>query len=584
MTFSLHGIGVSRGYAIGRTYLLQRNQMEIAEYAIPDAIIEDEIRRFLASLDVARQQLQAIRLQIPPTAPGDLTAFIDTHLLMLQDATFTEVPVQLIRSRKCNAEWALKIQRDSLVQIFDQMDDPYLRTRKDDVDHIVRRVQRILVTEDPAGAANPDYTEPAPSWLEGRVIVADDLTPADTILMQHQGVQAFVTEYGGPLSHTAILARSLGIPAVVGARNARAWLGHDEPVIVDGRQGAILVGLDERILRYYRHKQQLERREQRELGKLKGKPAITRDGLTIGLYANIEQPEDATAVRDVAADGVGLYRTEFLFMNRTETPDEEEHLASYLHVIKVLDGIPVTIRTADLGADKQVDGGRGGSVSTNPALGLRAIRMCLKDLAMFRPQLRAILRASAYGPVRMMIPMLSAIQEVFQVLRLVAETRQELRDRGLAFDEKLPIGGMIEVPAAAVCAPQFARYLDFLSIGTNDLIQYTLAIDRVDDEINYLYDPLHPAVLMLIHNTIRAGHKAGIPVSLCGEMAGDPRYTRLLLGLGLTEFSMHPTGLLEIKRAVQDSHVGELREAVRHLLRTTDAEKYAEALKGIAQN
>lgn len=584
MTFSLHGIGVSRGYAIGRTYLLQRNQMEIAEYAIPDAIIEDEIRRFLNSLDVARKQLQEIRQQIPPTAPGDLTAFIDTHLLMLQDVTFTEAPVQLIRARKCNAEWALKIQRDLLVQVFEQMDDPYLRTRKDDVDHVVRRVQRILVTEDPSSAGNPDYAEPSPSRLEGRVIVADDLTPADTILMQHQGVQAFITEYGGPLSHTAILARSLGIPAVVGARNARAWLGHDEPVIVDGRQGAILVGLDERILRYYRQKQQQERREQRELSKLKGKPAITRDGMTIGLYANIEQPEDATAVRDVAADGVGLYRTEFLFMNRAETPDEEEHLASYLHVIKVLDGSPVTIRTADLGADKQVDGGRGGPVSTNPALGLRAIRMCLKDLAMFRPQLRAILRASAFGPVRMMIPMLSAIQEVFQVLRLVAETRQELRDRGLAFDEKLPIGGMIEVPAAAVCAPQFARYLDFLSIGTNDLIQYTLAIDRVDDEINYLYDPLHPAVLMLIHNTIRAGHKAGIPVSLCGEMAGDPRYTRLLLGLGLTEFSMHPTGLLEIKRAVQNSHVGELSEAVRHLLRTTDAEKYAEALKSIAQN
>ncbi len=584
MTFSLHGIGVSRGYAIGRTYLLQRNQMEIAEYAIPDAIIEDEIRRFLNSLDIARKQLQEIRQQIPPTTPGDLTAFIDTHLLMLQDVTFTEAPVQLIRTRKCNAEWALKIQRDLLVQVFEQMDDPYLRTRKDDVDHVVRRVQRILVTEDPASAGNPDYAEPSASRLEGRVIVADDLTPADTILMQHQGVQAFVTEYGGPLSHTAILARSLGIPAVVGARNARAWLGHDEPVIVDGRQGAILVGLDERILRYYRHKQQQERREQRELSKLKGKPAITRDGMTIGLYANIEQPEDATAVRDVAADGVGLYRTEFLFMNRTEAPDEEEHLASYLHVIKVLDGSPVTIRTADLGADKQVDGGRGGPVSTNPALGLRAIRMCLKDLAMFRPQLRAILRASAFGPVRMMIPMLSTIQEVFQVLRLVAETRQELRDRGLAFDEKLPIGGMIEVPAAAVCAPQFAHYLDFLSIGTNDLIQYTLAIDRVDDEINYLYDPLHPAVLMLIHNTIRAGHKAGIPVSLCGEMAGDPRYTRLLLGLGLTEFSMHPTGLLEIKRAVQNSHVGELSEAVRHLLRTTDAEKYAEALKRIAQN
>ena len=584
MPFSLHGIGVSRGYAIGRTYLLQRNQVEITEYTIPDTIVEDEVRRFLNSLDLARQQLREIRVRVPTTAPGDITAFIDTHLLMLQDATLTEVPIQLIRARKCNAEWALKLQRDSLVQVFEEMDDPYLRTRKDDVDHVVRRVLRILVTEDPTYLSDPDFAELASSRLEGRVIIADDLTPADTILMQHQGVLAFVTEYGGPLSHTAILARSLGIPAVVGARNARTYLGHDEPVIVDGRQGVILVGLDERILRYYRHKQQEERRQQRELNKLKGKPAVTHDGVRIGLHANIELPEDAMAVRDVAADGIGLYRTEFLFMNRADVPDEEEHLASYLHVIKTLEGIPITIRTADLGADKQVDGGREGPVSTNPALGLRAIRMCLKDLGMFRPQLRAILRASAHGSVRVMIPMLSTIHEVFQVLRLVAETKKELHDRGLAFDEKLPVGGMIEIPAAAVCADQFARYLDFLSIGTNDLIQYTLAIDRVDDEVNYLFDPLHPAVLMLIRNTIRAGHKAGIPVSLCGEMAGDSRYTRLLLGLGLTEFSMHPTTLLEIKKVIQDSDVGELSEVVRRLLRTTDAEKYAEILKGIARN
>ncbi len=584
MPFSLHGIGVSRGYAIGRTYLLQRNQPEITEYTIPDAIVEDEVQRFLNGLNLARQQLRDIRLRIPATAPGDISTFIDTHLLMLEDASFTETPVKLIRSLKCNAEWALKMQRDSLVQVFEEMDDPYLRTRKDDVEHVVRRVQRILATEDPAYLNDPDYSELTSTRLEGRIIVADDLTPADTILMQHQGVLAFVTEYGGPLSHTAILARSLGIPAVVGARNARTYLGHDEPVIVDGRQGVILVGLDERILRYYRHKQQEERRQQRELNKLKGKPAITRDGATIGLFANIELPEDAVAVRDVAADGVGLYRTEFLFMNRPDVPDEEEHLASYLHVIKILEGSPVTIRTADLGADKQVDGGRGGPVCTNPALGLRAIRLCLKDLAMFRPQLRAILRASAYGPVRMMIPMLSSIQEVFQVLRLVAETKQELSERGLAFDERLPVGGMIEIPAAAVCATQFARYLDFLSIGTNDLIQYTLAIDRVDDEINYLYDPLHPAVLMLVRNTIRAGQRAGIPVSLCGEMAGDPRYTRLLLGLGLNQFSMHPTGLLEIKRIIQDSDVGELTDVVRRLLRTTDAEKYAETVKTIAQN
>ncbi|MDS4028587.1 MAG: phosphoenolpyruvate--protein phosphotransferase [Candidatus Contendobacter sp.] len=584
MPFSLHGIGVSRGYAIGRTYLLERNQPEITEYTIPDAIVEDEVQRFLNSLAVARQQLRDIQTRIPATAPSDVTAFIDTHLLMLEDVTFTEAPVRLIRAHRCNAEWALKIQRDSLVQVFDDMDDPYLRTRKDDVDHVVRRIQRILLAEDPAYLNDPGYAELVASRLEGRIVVADDLTPADTILMQHQGVLAFVTEYGGPLSHTAILARSLGIPAVVGARNARAYLGVDEPVIVDGRQGIILVGLDERILRYYRHKQQQERREQRELNKLKGQPAVTRDGVLIGLHANIELPEDALAVREVVADGIGLYRTEFLFMNRTDVPDEEEHLASYLHVIKTLEGKPVTIRTADLGADKQVDGVRSGPVCTNPALGLRAIRMCLKDLAMFRPQLRAILRASAHGPVRMMVPMLCNIHEVFQVLRLMAETKQELRDRGLAFDEKLPVGGMIEIPAAAVCADQFAHYLDFLSIGTNDLIQYTLAIDRVDDEINYLYDPLHPAVLMLIRNTLRAGHKAGIPVSLCGEMAGDPRYTRLLLGLGLTEFSMHSSNLLEVKRAIQDSYVGALTETIQRLLRTTDAEKYAEILKDIAQN
>jgi len=584
MPFSLHGIGVSRGYAIGRTYLLQRNQPEITEYTIPDNIVEDEVQRFLNSLDLARRQLQDIRGRVSATAPGDIAAFIDTHLLMLQDASFTEAPIHLIRSRRCNAEWALKIQHDLLVQMFEQMDDPYLRTRKDDVNHVVRRVQRILVTDDPAYFNDPDYTELASSRLEGRVIIADDLTPADTILMQHQGVLAFVTEYGGPLSHTAILARSLGIPAVVGARNVRSYLGHDEPVIVDGRQGVILVGLDERILLYYRHKQREERRQQRELNKLKGKPAVTRDGITIGLYANIELPEDAVAVQDVVADGVGLYRTEFLFMNRADFPDEEEHLASYLHVIKTLEGIPITIRTADLGADKQLDSRRGGQVSTNPAMGLRAIRMCLKDLGMFRPQLRAILRASAHGSVRMMIPMLSSIQEVFQVLKLVEETKQELRERGLAFDERLPVGGMIEVPAAAVCADQFARYMDFLSIGTNDLIQYTLAIDRVDDEVNYLFDPLHPAVLALIHHTIRAGQKAGIPVSLCGEMAGDSRYTRLLLGLGLTEFSMHPTALLEIKKIIQGSIVSELNATVRRLLRTTDAEKYAEILKDIAQN
>ena len=497
---------------------------------------------------------------------------------MMDDSALNDAIVELIRTRFCNAEWALQIQRDALAQVFDAMDDPYLRTRKDDIDHVVRRIQRILLADDPSFLTEPGYAEPTTNRLEGRIVVADDLTPADTILMQNQGVLAFVTEYGGPLSHTAILARSLGIPAVVGARHARAYLQNDEPAIIDGQQGVILVGLDERILRYYRHQQREEQRGQRELGKLKTTPAITRDGVSVKLYANIELPEDAVAVREVAADGVGLYRSEFLFLNRSDFPDEEEHLASYLHVIMSLEGKPVTIRTADLGADKPMTGGHGGPSSANPALGLRAIRMCLKNPAMFRPQLRAILRASAHGPVRIMIPMLCTVQEVFQVLRLIAEIKQELLDRGLPFDEQVPIGGMIEVPAAAVCAEQFARYLDFLSIGTNDLIQYSLAIDRVDDEVNYLYDPLNLAVLRLIRHTLRAGHKAGIPVSLCGEMAGDPRYTRLLLGLGLREFSMHPNNVLRVKSVIQQSETKSLTPLARRLLRTTDPDQYAKLL------
>lgn len=584
MPFALHGIGVSRGYAIGTTYLLQRNQPEITEYTIPENIVEDEVQRFLNSLAVAHRQLEEIRQRIPAANYHDIAAFIDTHLLMLQDISLTEAPIHLIRSRRCNAEWALKTQHELLVQVFEQMDDPYLRNRRDDVDHVVRRVQRILVADDPGYLNEAQPVELTANRLEGRVIVADDLTPADTILIQHQGVRAFVTEYGGPLSHTAILARSLGIPAVVGARNARDYLSHDEQVIVDGRNGLLLVGLDDRILGYYRQKQREEHQQQLGLKKLKGKPAVTDDGVEIHLYANIELPEDAAAVRDVVADGVGLYRTEFLFMNRSDFPDEEEHLAAYLHVIKILEGQPITIRTADLGADKQLEDGRAGQVCTNPAMGLRAIRMCLHDLGMFRPQLRAILRASAYGNVRVMIPMLASIQEVLQVLQLLEEAKQELRDAGIAFNEKLPVGGMIEVPAAAVCANQFAHYLDFLSIGTNDLIQYTLAIDRVDDEVNYLFNPLHPAVLALIRHTIRAGRKANIPVSLCGEMAGDARYTRLLLGLGLTEFSMHPSALLEIKKIIQNNRIDTLAATVRRLLRTTDVEQYANILKEIAEN
>ncbi len=578
MMFSLHGVGVARGCAIGKVALLQRNQPEISEYTLPEAIVEDEVQRFLDGVARARQQLQEIRARLPATIPADTAAFIDIHLLMLEDSMLTQAPVKLIRTRRCNAEWALKLQRDLVVQVFEAMDDPYLRVRRDDIDHVVRRIQRILLADEAA------CTDLVATRLEDRIVIADDLTPADTILMQQQGMSAFVTEHGGPLSHTAILARSLGIPAVVGVRNARRYVRDDEWLIVDGQQGVVLVGPDAAMLAFYRWKQQQEQGQLRELGKLKEQPALTRDAVSIGLYANIELPEDAVLVRQVGAAGIGLYRTEFLFMNRTDLPDEEEHLASYLHVIKILEDQPITIRTVDLGADKRLDGEQGATVVANPALGLRAIRLCLKNQELFRPQLRAILRASAFGAIRMMIPMLSTLQELFQVLRLVEDTKRELQARGQRFDARLPVGAMIEVPGAAICAPYFARHVDFLSIGTNDLIQYTLAIDRIDDAVNYLYDPLHPAVLRLIHVTIRAGRKARIPVSLCGEMAGDPRYTRLLLGMGLTEFSMHPNNLLEVKRMIRNSDLSKLTPIAKRLLQTTDAGKLAELLSAITEN
>ena len=576
-SLAIHGIGVSRGYAIGRVYRLQRAQAEIVEYSIAPERLEAEIERLRAALELARAELQAVRDRIPSNSPPDIAAFIDTHLLMLNDSLLAKAPLEIIRSQRCNAEWALKIQCDRIVQVFEEMDDDYLRTRKDDVNHVVARIQHILL----AGNDGP-LTEPLLPRFTDRIVIADDLSPADTILMQNQGVLAFVTEYGGPLSHTAILARSLEIPAIVGARQARRYLRDDEIVVVDGQQGVILAGLDETLLDYYRAKQTEDQSRRQALSALSQQPALTLDGVQVELQANIELPEDSAAALRVAAESVGLYRTEFLFMNRADPPDEEEQLAAYLDAMRAMEYRPITIRTLDLGADKQVDGGRSDSpLAHNPALGLRAIRLCLKEPDLFRPQLRAILRASWHGPLRLMLPMLSSIQEVQQTLLLIAQLKQELREEGHSFDECLPIGGMIEVPAAAIAAPLFARQLNFLSIGTNDLIQYTLAIDRIDDEVNYLYDPLHPAVLQLIRMTIQAGQNAGIPVGLCGEMAGESRYTKLLLGLGLRQFSMHPANLLEVKQVITQSDCQALQAQTDALLQTHESERFVEQLLGI---
>ncbi len=560
--FTIHGVGASKGIAIGKVHIVDHGQFEVSERSIKPARVKNEIARFHRALRSARNELSAVKDKIPPDTATDVGAFIDTHLLMLEDSALTNAPVKFIREKLCNAEWALKVQRDALVAVFEAMDDPYLRTRKDDIDHVVNRIQRILLKRNkPARgrSANP---------LSDRIVFADDLTPADTVLMQHQGISAFLTEFGGPNSHTAILARSFRIPAVVGLHSARAYLRDEELVIVDGQRGVIIVDPDRTTIRHFERRRREIDRQVIARKRLRKSPVVTSDGESIVLQANVELPSDMHAAAQVGAAGIGLYRTEYLFMNREEPPGEEEQYRAYLKMVNALKGAPVTIRTLDLGADKQVDGSRPGApVSSNPALGLRAVRLCLKEHSLFRPQLRAILRVSARHPVRLMIPMLSNMQELLQVLQLIKECERELKTEGIAFDSNMPVGAMIEVPAAAVCADLFARRLDFLSIGTNDLIQYTIAIDRIDDEVSYLYDPLHPAVLRLIQMTINAGKKVGIPVAMCGEMAGDALYTRLLLGLGLKEFSVHPNALLEVKQAINETHIGDARKLAKRIMR-----------------
>jgi phosphotransferase system enzyme I (PtsI) len=575
MSLALTGIGISRGVAIGKAHIVVRGSIEVLESAIPAQFIEDEVIRYLDAVATARSQLRAIRDRIPKETRVDITAFIDTYLLMLEDAMIVDTPVELIRDTGCNAEWALKQQRDAVVEVFEKMNDAYLRTRRDDVDHVVNRIQRILM----ATGQSDLHVE---GGLHGAIVLADDLTPAETVLLQHQGISAFATEYGGPLSHTAILARSVQLPAIVGVHGIQHYLQDGEMVILDGLHGVLIADPDENILAHYRERQAEEARRRSELATLVQTPAITLDQTPIRLMANIELPEDIEVIVRENTQGVGLYRTEFLFMNRLEPPDEEEQYRCYTGVIEALNGKPLTIRTLDMGADKQVNRtGTSGLYGGNPALGLRAIRLCLKDLGLFCPQLRAILRASAHGPVRMMIPMLSNTHELQQVLDLIEEAKHLLQRQGMVFDPHIPIGGMIEVPAAALSAAAFARRLDFLSIGTNDLIQYTLAIDRVDDEVNYLYDPLHPAVLRLIKMVIDAGLSACIPVAMCGEMAGDPLYTRLLLGMGLREFSMHPTALQEVKRVINQSSIGLLAPQVEALLQSGEADQIIAQVEAI---
>jgi phosphotransferase system enzyme I (PtsI) len=575
-TFSLHGIPVSRGIAIGRAHLLRSAALDVKHYLIPQEKIESEVQRLSNAIAKVHEELQTIRQDLSPEAPSELGAFIDVHVLILSDPIVSEQPLDIIRSRYYNAEWALLTQIDALSAQFDEIEDAYLRERKNDILQVGERILKALL-----GSANTIATASEHEIASQIIVVAHDISPADMLQFRDRSFVGFVTDLGGQNSHTAIVARSLDIPAAVGMSNASVLINQNDWVIIDGDAGVVIVDPAPVVLDQYRENQNRLLRERKKLGKLKKTPAITKDGLEIHMLANIELPEDCSSALEAGAVGVGLFRSEFLFMGRTghgnKLPSEDEQFESYRKAVVAMKGKPVTIRTLDVGADKPLD--KAEETSLNPALGLRAIRYCLAEPQMFLTQLRAILRASAYGPINLLIPMLSHAFEIDQSLMLIEQAKEQLRVAKKKFDEKILVGAMIEIPAAALTLPLFIKRLDFLSIGTNDLIQYTLAIDRVDHEVAHLYDPLHPAILQLLATTISAGAKAGVPVAVCGEVAGDTKLTRLLLGLGLREFSMHPAQLLSVKQEILNSDISEIEPQVKKILRLYEPEAIAEAVE-----
>ena len=566
MSFVLHGIGVSGGIAIGRAQLISHATLEVAHYSITPEQVPAEIERLTQALLAVQKELESLHgAMTSGDAPAEFGAFLDVHWMILTDPILHEAPKRTIAEQLCNAEWALTQQLGVLIEQFDTIEDPYLRERKADVVHVVERLLKVLM-----GKPGPVR----PTAEEHTILVAHDLSPADVIQFKNHHFAAFLTDLGGVTSHTAIVARSLNVPAVVATHNARTLIRENEMLIVDGGRNVVIVNPDRSVLAEYRLRQDELELDRQKLRRLRTTPATTLDGRKIDLMANIELPDDLEQTLENGATGVGLFRTEFLFLNRDGLPSEDEQFEAYRAVAAGMKGQPVTIRTFDLGADKHKEGLDGLTrVAPNPALGLRAIRFCLAEPRLFLTQLRAILRASHYGKVKILLPMLSSVGEIEQSLVLIAQAKESLREQKTKFDSGIEVGGMIEIPAAVLSIAAFTSRLDFMSIGTNDLIQYTLGVDRSDDAVSQLYDALHPAVIRLIDLAISAANKSATPIAVCGEMAGDVRFTRMLLGMGLTNFSMHPAHLLAIKQRVLTSDMDEAKPFVARMRRTDEPVK-----------
>ncbi len=575
MSPRLRGHGASRGTALGRARVRLPHALDVAEQRIPASRVEAELARLHQAVGLARNEMHQLRERLHGALAREVGEFLDLHALLLDDPELLHGLDELIRGGRYSADYALRLQRDRLAAVFDGMEDAYLKSRMDDLDHVIGRIHAFLHKRQPD----------AVKGVAGEILVSDNVAPSELAQLQSQGVVGIVTSAGSALSHSAILARSLHLPLVVGVAEALQKVNDGDVLIVDGSNGQVIIEPGAADLRDYRERLRELAKEQRELGRLRSKPTRTRDDVDITLLANAESVDDIGRAHALGAAGLGLYRTEFLFLQRNELPDEEEQFQRYREAVLGMSGRPVTIRTLDLGADKADRTGLTLSDEDNPALGLRGVRLSLARPAVARTQLRAILRASGYGPVRILIPMVSTREEILQLRRQIKRLAQQLREEGHEIAERVPFGAMIEVPAAALALESFIDEVDFLSIGTNDLVQYLMAADRNNEALGELYSPLHPAVLRLLGLVIATAKGNGTPVAVCGEIAGDPRFVPMLLALGLTEFSLHPATLLEVRRTVRASDLGTLLAQAPRLLRARDRkgiEKWLEAAAGAA--
>jgi len=565
----IKGIGVTPGIVIGKAYLLDRRKIEAPARVLPEFQVPQEVSRFLDAVEESKKQLRAAKERLLREDAAGPSYILDTHLLLLEDKKLIENTVQTIKQSWINSEWALKINLDRVRKVFDSIDDEYLKSRKTDVDYVGERILRNLMGKE---------TEIIAQIKEEVIIVAHDLSPADTAQMAKDKVTAFVTDMGGKTSHTAIMARSLEIPAVVGSETATHSINTGDTLIIDGITGVVVVNPSPEIMQEYQDRQRVRQKMERELFQYRDLPAETLDGYRVKVLANIELVDEIPAVLQHGAEGIGLYRTEYLYLNRKDLPSEEEHFQAYKKVVEGIYPHPAVIRTLDIGGDKFMSH-MDLAEEMNPAMGLRAIRFSLREVDIFKVQLRAILRASAYGKVQLLLPMISGATEIREVKKILQDVRLSLSAEEIPFDAEMEVGIMIEVPSAVTIADILAKEVDYFSIGTNDLIQYSLAIDRVNESVTHLYQPLHPAVLRLIRDVVRAAHHKGIRVAMCGEMAGEPLYIPILLGLELDDLSMNVLSIFRVKKILRGYTLRECKELVEEVLHLATAEEIEELVR-----